>query len=234
MLMDFTTPKRGKNIFEFLYSIVAARRDKDAPLVQCVNQQNIIVDPLDPYRPFLRFDSLKNKLIGFIFVVAVILADETFMSITYKVWLISLVTLVYLLYSDYKRMPIRYVHPSRFDGEFHEEESQYNKTISLEEEQVIKEFISVSQCEFHILQVKVIDHNDGISNTGLHAPVAGSKAIFQITIICGRSRYIAIPFLLFAFVCMIYFWIALYRRYPHHDILRRLFVANVQNIRIST
>lgn len=196
MLMDFTTPKRGKNIFEFIYSIVAARRDKDAPIVQCVNQQNIIVEPLDPYRPFLRFDSLKNKLIGFIFVVAVILADEKFMSMTYKVWLVSLVTFVYLLYSDYKRMPIRYVHPSRFDnGEFHEEESQYNKTISLEEEIVIKEFISVSQCEFHILQVKVIDHNDGISNTGLHAPVAGSKAIFQITIICGRSRYLLVCFL---------------------------------------
>jgi len=188
MSMDFSTPKRGKNVFEYLYGFLTSRRNKDQNVVQCVNQQNIIVEPLDPFRPFLRFDQLKNKLIGFIFVASVALSDEKYLTATYKVWLVSVAAMLYLLYTDYGRIPIRYVHPARFSGEMSSEDSQYNRTIHLEEEQVIKEFISVSQCEFHILQVKVIDQNDGITNSGLHAPVAGSRAIFQITIICGRSR----------------------------------------------
>ncbi len=186
--MDFTTPARRKNVFEFLYSLFTARRFKDATVVQCVNQQNIIVEPLDPFRPFLKFDNLKNKMIAFIFVMSVVLSDSKYLSLVYKVWLISVAAILYLLYTDYARIPIRYVHPVRYQAEFQSEESQYNRTIKLEEEQVIKEFISVSQCEFHILQVKVVDHNDGITNSALHTPVAGSRAIFQITIICGRSR----------------------------------------------
>lgn len=191
MSADYITVKSGKhpNVFEYTYEYISKRLRKDAPVVECINQQNIKVEPLDPLKPFLRFNHLENKLAAFIFVVSVILADGQYISLILKVWIICLATLLYIVYFDYTRMPIRYVHPSLVRAaQPTSDEAITARLMTLNEEQVIKEHISVSQCEFHILQVKVIDRNDGITHAGLTAPVTGSRAVFQITVICGRSR----------------------------------------------
>lgn len=194
MTSDFITLKGGKhpNLFEYTYDYICKRLRKGAPQVECVNQQNIKVEPLDPLKPFLRFDQLENKLVAFIFVVSVALADGHYLPIILKVWVVSLVSILYLVYYDYARIPIRYVHPSLVNKRRTtyptSDEAITARLTAMDEEQVIKEHISVSQCEFHILQVKVIDRNDGITNAGLTVPVTGSRAVFQITVICGRSR----------------------------------------------
>lgn len=196
MATDFITLKSGKhpNVFEYTFDYISKRLRKGAPVVECVNQQNIRVEPLDPLKPFLRFNQLENKLAAFIFVVIVALADERYLPLILKVWVVSLASMVYLVYYDYARKPIRYVHPSLVEkarsAQPTSDEAITARLTALNEEQVIKEHISVSQCEFHILQVKVIDRNDGITNAGLTAPATGSRAVFQITVICGRSRYV--------------------------------------------
>lgn len=191
MSADYITPKSGKhpNIFEYTFEYISKRLRKGAPVVECINQQNIKVEPLDPLKPFLRFNNLENKLAAFIFMFSVILADGSYISAILKVWIVCLATLLYIVYFDYIRMPVRYVHPSLVrPAQPTSDEAITARLMSLNEEQVIKEHISVSQCEFHILQVKVIDRNDGITSAGLTAPMTGSRAVFQITVICGRSR----------------------------------------------
>jgi hypothetical protein len=126
------------------------------------------------------------------FVAAVFLTDSNILPFMYKVWIISFASLAYLIKCDLARIPIRYVHPlaaAKAASGATSATPDRSRIVNLdEEEQQLKEFMSTSQCEFHILQVKVLDQSDGITNPGLNAPTHGSRAVFQITVICGRSR----------------------------------------------
>jgi hypothetical protein len=193
--MDYSmrTPPPPPNVFEYAYGFLKKKFGrKEGPVVECVNQQNIIVEPLDMTRPCLRFTSLQNKLLGFMFVFAVFLTDSNILPFAYKVWIISFASLAYLIKCDLARIPIRYVHPlaaAKAASGVASSAPDRSRIVMLdEEEQQLKEYMSTSQCEFHILQVKVLDQSDGITNPGLHAPTHGSRAVFQITVICGRSR----------------------------------------------
>jgi hypothetical protein len=187
------------NIFEFTYDFLKAKFGrKDTTVAECVNQQNLKVPPLDPLRPLLRFNRLQDKIVAYIFALVVFLVDTKVLPWLYKIWILCFATLIYLVKCDLSRIPVRYVHPSKLavtehiatENQMATESEQNNHEAALEEEHLIKEYISLSQCEFHILQVKVVDHSDGLTNPALHTPAHGSKAVFQITVICGRNRYV--------------------------------------------
>ena len=221
--MDSSTKEYPKhpNIFEFGYQTIKRNFKTNNNIVECINQQNMKVEPLDPFKPLLRFNKLQNKIVAFILVFIIFSTDSNILPFLYKIWLISFISLLYIIKCDLDRIPIRYIHPSKIhtlsnnNSSSNSNSSNSNniqptentRIIELQEEQLTKEYISVSQCEFHILQVKVIDQNENTNTTssgngssnssssiqtpitvGVQQQQQQSKAIFQITILCGRSR----------------------------------------------
>ena len=220
--MESSTKEYPKhpNIFEFGYQTIKRNFKTNNNIVECINQQNMKVEPLDPFKPLLRFNKLQNKIVAFILVFIIFSTDSNILPFLYKIWLISFISLLYIIKCDLDRIPIRYIHPSKIhtlsnnNSSSNSNSSNSNniqpientRIIELQEEQLTKEYISVSQCEFHILQVKVIDQNENTNTTSssssssssIQTPITvgvqqqqqqqQSKAIFQITILCGRSR----------------------------------------------
>lgn len=162
-----------------------------AAVVEVSNRKRRLISALNPFKPDFTLNSNRDVTMCIITLIIVAMIDRRIFPLSFKIWLIFTLYLLYLIWNDWMRIPVVYKIPSRMSNA--PAKAKIDSVNALRKSYEDVPNISINQCTFQINAVKILETTTGPSDgsavniNSINGDLE-TQALFQIVITHASHR----------------------------------------------